>query len=715
MPLININYKHSYRSPRDNIVEDFLIPSLKEAVKYDRAVGFFSSSALLDLTVGIKKLVENSGKIRVICSPRLSEEDVQAIKMGYKTRKEILENEVDVIDKEFRKIEDYFEQERLNILAHLIALNILDIKIAVPNSSSMGIYHEKLGIMKDSHDNFVVFSGSMNDSNNAYYQNYETIDVFTSFSSDYERALEKKISFDSLWNNNDNEVDVLEFTESLAPVLKKYKKVSVNFNIDNEQFRNTKEVLFPIIPNWLKIRDYQEEAYTNWKNNNYIGIYDMATGTGKTITALASVTRLLNDKKKLGIIICCPYQHLVDQWCEDLDGFNYKYIIGHSQSKDKNWKKKLKRSVTSYSYGIINYFCLIITNDSFKSAKVQDILKDIKGDVCLVIDEAHNFGTKKLLSLLDDKYKYRLALSATIERHNDSFGTQKLYDYFNGKCFIYSLEKAISEGKLTNYEYYPIVIYLSEDELEKYNELSEKLSKYIIKKPDGSIDWKNGAEMIMIQRARIVAGAKMKLEKLKEVMTPYKNDNHILVYCGAATVFDSLYKEGLPDKEELKQIEAVQFILSNELNIRVAKFTSSETAEQRNILKKEFDLGKDIQVLAAIRCLDEGVNIPSIDKAFILASSTNPKEYIQRRGRVLRTYPGKTHATIYDFVTLPRDLDSISRTDDLSYDMSLIRREIIRVKDFAKLSLNIRDSDMLIEEIEKVYGHIKEEGMNYDN
>lgn len=221
--------------------------------------------------------------------------------------------------------------------------------------------------------------------------------------------------------------------------------------------------------------------------------------------------------------------------------------------------------------------------------------------------------------------------------------------------------------------------------------------------------------MIMIQRARIVAGAKMKLEKLKEVMTPYKNDNHILVYCGAATVFDSLYKEGLPDKEELKQIEAVQFILSNELNIRVAKFTSSETAEQRNILKKEFDLGKDIQVLAAIRCLDEGVNIPSIDKAFILASSTNPKEYIQRRGRVLRTYPGKTHATIYDFVTLPRELDSISRTDDLSYDMSLIRREIIRVKDFAKLSLNIRDSDMLIEEIEKVYGHIKEEGMNYDN
>ena len=234
--------------------------------------------------------------------------------------------------------------------------------------------------------------------------------------------------------------------------------------------------------------------------------------------------------------------------------------------------------------------------------------------------------------------------------------------------------------------------------------------KYIIKNPDGSIDWKNGAEMILIQRARIVAGAKMKLEKLKEVMMPYKDDNHILVYCGATTIIDPSYKEDFPDAEDIKQIEAVQYILSNDLSMKVAKFTSSESAEQRKILKKEFDLGKDIQALVAIRCLDEGVNIPSVDKAFILASSTNPKEYIQRRGRVLRNYSGKTHAVIYDFVTLPRNLESISRTDDLSFDRSLIRREITRVKDFARLSVNIRDSDILIDEIERVYGDVNEGG-----
>lgn len=217
--------------------------------------------------------------------------------------------------------------------------------------------------------------------------------------------------------------------------------------------------------------------------------------------------------------------------------------------------------------------------------------------------------------------------------------------------------------------------------------------------------------MLLIKRSRIVAGAKMKLDKLAEIIKDFKHDNHLLIYCGATTVVDNDYKEGVPSDEEERQIDAVSKILNNE-GIISSQFTSKEDSRQRELLKREFDSGKSMQALVAIRCLDEGVNIPSIDKAIILASSTNPKEYIQRRGRVLRTYSGKSFAIIYDFVTLPRNLNDITAMTDLTYDIGLIKRELTRVKDFASLSLNEYQSEKIIDEVEGVYGSIN--GGEYD-
>lgn len=707
MALPDINFKKSYFNQKDNVVKDFLIPALKESYEYDRAVGFFSSTSLMSITVGIKNIIESGGRIKVICSPNLSSEDIDAINKGYELRKVVQDSLVN----RFEEPKNEFEKERFNILCHLISNGIMDIKIAYMNSNNKNaLFHPKLGILKDNDENFVVFNGSMNDSENAFYENEENIDVYTSFGSDFDRAIEKKNYFDDLWFNNWQNVSIIDFPEAIVSKIEKYKKDTVNFDIDKEEINhiNRKKKYIPKVPDYIDIRDYQEEAYINWKNNNYIGIYDMATGAGKTYSALYSLVELLKEKNgMLGIIICCPYQHLVNQWLEDLDAFSFKYIVGFSGSRQKNWKSKLKDAIFNYNHRISDSFCFITTNASFATKYVQELLSSVKREMILVIDEAHNFGTYKLSRTLDNRFTYRLALSATIERHNDLIGTNYLYDYFQKKCISYTLKMAIDADKLVPYLYYPYKVYLNEDEYDEYTHLSSEIAKCIKRKEDGSIQLSKKAEMLLIKRSRLIAGAKSKLTALKEIAEKYKNDNHLLVYCGSTTVVDNDYDENKFSEDEIRQIDAASKVL-NDLGIVSSQFTSHEDSKTREILKKEFDDGSVIQALVAIRCLDEGVNIPSVDKAIILASSTNPKEYVQRRGRLLRKYPGKQRAIIYDLITLPREIKKGYNYGENNYDISLIKREVKRLKDFASLSLNNYDSEKLISEIESVYGYIEE-------
>lgn len=211
--------------------------------------------------------------------------------------------------------------------------------------------------------------------------------------------------------------------------------------------------------------------------------------------------------------------------------------------------------------------------------------------------------------------------------------------------------------------------------------------------------------MLLIKRARIVAGATEKISVLRDLMKDFRTDNQILVYCGATTMHDVDYQEGKVQIDEARQIDIVSDMLGNDLKMRVTKFTSEESPDERERIKKDFAEGTHLQALVAIRCLDEGVNIPSIKTAFILASSTNPKEYVQRRGRVLRKYPGKSHAIIFDFITLPISLDSVLQYDDevIESVKSLAKREIIRMKDFASIAENPFDSDSIISKIQSSY------------
>lgn len=711
--------KTEYRSLIDNVVQKFYIPLLKEAVSYKRAVGFFSSSSLTEISKGITELASQGGKIQIVASPYLSDDDIEAIRKGYADRDEIIK--AALLGQLSDEHTDYYSMERLNLLANLIANDVLDIRIAyTEDSKGIGMYHEKMGIIEDAAGNKVAFSGSMNESSTAMSLNYETIDVFRSWynADEAERVKGKENAFYSIWSDCEPSIRVLEFPEITQALIEKYRKKAPNFSIDHEQFPLRKEsarseaelptisgIIGARIPKNISLHDYQKEAISVWVGENYRGIFDMATGTGKTFTGLGAISKISEDlNDELAVIIVCPYQHLVEQWVDDIVKFNIQPIIGYSSSSQKDWKKRLSKAVRDQKLRREkSFFCFVCTNATFTNGFVQEQIVKIKSPVLLVVDEAHNFGAKSYAKLLDERFTYRLALSATLERHRDEEGTAALYSFFGKKCIEYTLERAITEEKLTPYKYYPVLVYMNDVELETYEELSYEISKHVIKGRGGKVKLDSYGEILAIKRSRIVAAAALKLVRLKDVMAPYKDDHFLLVYCGATNVLPPNADKSAVDEGDMKQIEAVTRILGNEFDMKVSKFTAEENIDERNAIKQHFKNGDDLQAIVAIKCLDEGVNIPGIRTAFILASTTNPKEYIQRRGRVLRKSPetGKEFAEIYDFVTLPRPLNEVSglTEEQMKRDLSLVKNELARVLEFGRLSMNSMEASQLIWEI----------------
>ena len=704
MSLRDVQIKKEYRSLLDNVAKEFYVPLLSQAISYKRAVGFFSSTALVSMTKGIAGLVKNGGKIQLIASPYLSDEDIEAIRAGY-SRRQIINK---ALLKGLKEPANEYQQDRLNLLANLIADGILDIRIAITeNNSYIGMYHEKMGIIEDSDGNKVAFAGSMNETLTAQKYSYETIDVFTSWSDDRDRVEIKECSFAAIWANNEPNLRTMDFDDVSDEFIKKYRKKPVDYSTvttDQDVVPEIEhEYSFFKIPTTVEFYDYQKEAIKAWIKRGCCGIYDMATGSGKTYTALGSITKLsqiLNEQ--LAVVIVAPYQHLVEQWVEDINKFNVSPIIAYSYPGQK-WRKQFEDAVNAYNVGAIKHFCVISTNATFSTDDFQRILLKFKKNYLFVVDEAHNFGSKKLGALLPKKARYRLALSATIERYRDEEGTAILKKYFGSTpCISFTLKDAIQKGFLTSYYYYPVVCYLDADELERYNDLT----RLIIKNGGASKEntEKNPyVEMLLIKRARIISGCKDKVAKLIEAIEPYKKEKNILVYCGA-TKYDN---DKINDDDDVRQIEEVNGRLYHELGMKVHKFTSSESKEEREDIKRRFASG-DLQVVTAIKCLDEGVNIPAIQKAFILASSTNPKEYIQRRGRVLRRAKGKEYAEIFDFITLPRKLDTVQFCDkhQLEADLSLVRKEFNRMLDFAETARNPLSIDDLKEKIQLTYNQV---------
>lgn len=601
------------------------------------------------------------------------------------------------------------ECETLSYVASLVATGKLDIKIAFLSShKEIAMYHEKMGLMTDGDGNVIAFSGSMNESENAFSMNYEAFDVFCSWTEDKKRVQKKQLAFQAIWEDYEPGIQTIEFPDVVCRKLYSYNQELAGRypEVSEQENFNAHPEGAMYLPVHFHARPYQENAVVEWKKHGYRGIFDMATGTGKTLTALLGLWQLFTDnQERLAIIITCPYQHLVDQWVEDIETFGIRPIIGYSDSPQKKWKKNLEQAVRSFRLGVLNFFCFITTNASFVTKKVQEQMGLLGADTVYVVDEAHNMGAGYYRKYLPENIGYRLALSATLERYQDEAGTAALSSYFGEKCITYSLKEAIRSGMLTRYYYYPILTYFDRDELDDYLGLTVQISQ-AMKKKNGKMVLSEYAKQLLMRRSKIIAGAKGKLPELKRQMEPHISEKHILIYCGSATI-----KENEDDEFGRRQIDLVSEMLGNDLGMRVGRFTSRENIKERAQIRDAFSKGDLLQALVAIKCLDEGVNIPNIQTVFILASSTNPKEYIQRRGRVLRKALGKDYAVIYDFVTLPFPVNEIGTQSEsvIHATKGLIKRELIRMLDFAELAENPSKTFDLVYELKHGFNIQEEE------
>lgn len=696
MSLKALKIRDEYRSDSCNLIQDFYVPCLESSVIYSRAVGFFSSTALAAAAKGILALIRSGGKMQLIASPYLSQEDAEAIARGLKQREEVI---AIALRQELEQEFDQIVSDRLGCLAWLLEQGLLEIKLAVPKAPyRQALYHEKLGLFTDRDGNVVAFMGSANESSMALIDNFECIDVYWSWDPILRRrAMAKVDHFQRLWNNQTSRLEVIDFPEAAKRALLKlrpqhlpaqdpellwqsyFRSKEAGEDYTDTAISQTNSSGIPQCPHWLTLRPYQEQAIANWFANRGMGTLKMATGSGKTITALALASELyrksLEQNKPLqGLLIICPYRHLVTQWARESRKFGLRPILAYD--KVQTWQGELQSQLLSVLSGNQKFVTVITTNATFIRDSLQSQLQFFPKRSLIIGDEAHNLGATRVEESLPDAIKLRLALSATPERYFDEQGTERLLEYFGSVLQPeFTLKDAIASKALVPYLYYPVLVELTEPEIERYEELTSEIGRAI--GIGGVTEDNERLTTLLMQRARLVGAAANKLNALRQIMTNRLHTSHTLFYCGDGSVED-----GVTD-ETVRQLEAVMSLLQSELNYRVNSYTAETSLEEREELRYQFANGI-LQGLVAIRCLDEGVDIPAIQTAIILASSSNPRQFIQRRGRILRPSPNKDRAELFDLIVVPPDLGQAA----WGIERKLLYKELQRFVEFADLAIN---------------------------
>lgn len=647
-----LEIKRSYVSVgQENIAKSFLTPVLKCTKSYKRSVGFFSSSVLQPIVDGIVALARNNGKIQLIASPNLTEDDIHAINTGYEAREKVINAS---FTRDFMKEIEVFDDAKLQLLATLIARGTLDIKIAV--TDTLGIYHDKLGILEDFDGNVVVFYGSANSTLSGYQNNYEKIRVVKNWIPGEQASIaDEQKEFDSLWNGTNEFVKVYDYKESA--------KSNILQMIETRAASATAK-------SPIKLRDYQEEAIAAWVKNDYHGFYVMATGTGKTWTAIYSAKELLKTHPAM-VVICAPYKHLVKQWAEDVEkAFEDAKIIMVS-SENPKWEQQMSQEIIRKKYDPNAQTIIISTIASFKMQRFSNTLSKSNEDKLLIVDEAHRFTDCS--EDMRTQFKYMLGLSATPFSGKSAQRGKELMEFFGGQVFSLPIEEALERKFLVPYYYHPIYVHASEEDEKKFQYHTHRIlscfKNNVCINPDLLVK-------SLRNRLRVISMAEEKQDKIDYIVSQVKENDHFVVYCGDGRLFDN------NTGEELRHIQSVKRVLSAH-GYKPSQFTAQENMDERMQLVDAFNKG-EISALAAIRCLDEGINIPSIKSALILSSNDDYREFVQRRGRILRTYrengKDKEFAHIYDVVVLP------------SHDLpAWAKIEFRRFHEYAKLSLNLEE------------------------
>ena len=671
--LRDIHLQEEYFTGDTDLVETFYRPCLSQAVKYNRSVGYFRSSIFILIGPDVISFVKRGGKIRLVSSPYLTEDDIEAIDTGYKNKFDsaysALSRDIDFL------LENQSLAKNTEALATLISLGAMDVKLAfLPEAQ--GDYHAKLGIFNDEHNNAVSFKGSINETWTGWYErgNHETLDVFCSWREGRdERQVERDQKyFEKLWNGQVKDLEVIPFPEVGIEKLKTVAKRSLDdidsgditdfFSLGHQLAEHKVKEEAP--PN--KIRKplrHQLKAIAEWKKQDKRGILEHATGSGKTFTALTALKQHLEPE---GVaIVLVPDKLLHRQWAKELiqeiDGvFLLKVGDGHNK-----WKRDRRLSdFTSPLQGLGKRVVLV----TMQTARTDTFLTFLnQGEhIMLVADEVHEIGSKENSKTLTINSGPRLGLSATPKRYGDAEGTSKILNYFGAIVQPpYTLVDAINDERLVPYEYFPRAVRLDAEEAERWAEETDKISKEYARSKqdeDGNVQMSPYLQNLVIQRSRIAKKAKAKAPLTVDIIKEqYQGGENWLVYC--------------EDRFQLKQVmDSLKFAGFSPLEYHTSmEGDSTATLEYF----KNFE-----GILCSIKCLDQGVDIPKISHAIILASSQNPRQFIQRRGRVLRTSKDKYKATIFDAIVVPVSLEQEPE------QFSLLKSELQRSIQFAKTALN---------------------------
>lgn len=704
--LSKLDLNTTYRKGQHNIAEDFYLPCMRQALGYDRAVGYFRSSIYILAWPRLKEFVRAGGKIRIICSPVLASEDSAAIKKGYLARSDANVNEH--LESEIHDmLNDSILSKPTRVLASLVAIGVIEFKIAFAGDESdpllKRLFHDKVGIFRDSfklqESNSVVFKGSMNEtwSGLSADGNLESVDVFLSWGGerDVERVNSHISYFEDLWDNVYPDAKVIDFPDvaekaliSIADV-DKWPELIDEINDDSERARSISpdrgpnpRIPFP----------HQQNAIDFWEERGRQGIFKHATGSGKTFTALCLIRKSLQNKEIP--IIFVPGKELLAQWKKEIRSTNQDIepkllVCGGGNSE---WRKEgLLRSWTRPEGDAR----IVLT--TVQTATTSDFKKLLQeGEHLFFIgDEVHRIGSEKNREILSFESGPRLGLSATPQRFNDPEGTDALFNYFGSIVEPeYTLSDAIEDGRLTPYFYYVHTVKLKSHEQDQWEEETRRISQLYAQahstdNPSESL--LDRIKRYQIERARIIKNAHNKTDRAVEIISQnYKFGQRWLVYCEGKTQLKKVL-QGLSD-----------------LEIIALEYHSKMAGDREQTLKYFENNGG---VVVSIKCLDEGVDIPNATHALILASSKNPREFIQRRGRVLRRSENKHIAKVHDMVVLPNQMETESPVT------TIIESELGRAIKFGEDAQNpkaIADLKSIALEANIDYKMVADEGFEHD-
>jgi superfamily II DNA or RNA helicase len=681
------NLKPIYFPTECNLDTDLFFPIAKNSTGLDCMMGYFTSGSLVELARSIVCFLTSSQshKMRFIVSPNLAVEDLGAIKDAISYDKNLLP----LLFPDFSITEETLRSNTIKALCFLVASGKLKLKVAI---KTKGLFHSKCWMFRTDQGDLAVH-GSGNATKAGLSVNFEQLVVSRSWlgveSAYICTDLVKR--FSQIWGNDYKGILCVDLNGKTLEAINELKtqycaednsvdaiidKLISQLENENPPPANEIETQKLAVPDWLDYESgpfaHQGAAVDAWMKNNKMGILSIATGGGKTLTSLVAATLVNQTEKNLLVVIAVPTTALLNQWAEDVRGFSVEPVNTYKKNR-RDIKKSLKTSSRKLRHGFSNTEVILITHDALRSELVESFFEIAKNiPIMLIGDEVHNLGSIGFEKAAPDCFKFRMGLSATYERQFDEHGTSFLLDYFGKVVFDYPLEEAIGMC-LVPYDYFVHDVYLTAEEEEEFGEVSFKIKKlsYAANKPDGD-PGKERWRLLCLERRRIIESAENKIGVFDKILPVNKGAiNKTLVFC--------------TDKypEQLKEVNSIL----NDRSINFHQITHDETGQPKLLSRivDSFNSGV-LQVLTSKRVLDEGFNVPQTETAFLIASNTVRRQWIQRLGRVLRLSPKtkKSKAMIHDFMVLPAIKEN-SIDDDL---VSLIRSEYTRLSYFSKLSSN---------------------------